>query len=283
MLPSPWGTVDFRRAARDTGPFVLLVASGKGGVGTSMIATLTALSASERGQRVLLVDATESGGTLHHLFGVRPEHSLWTLSDLRTPIEEALIALDDRLTLVAGGSSGAAIVPETDEIRRAALMRVAQVYSQYSLVVIDGGSRLDTISAISDLADPSTLLVTSADRLALAANYALIKSMNTRRANANISVLVNRHGEAVAADAANFLLGACSHFLGRTIDVAGTIPDDPSLLAAVGAGMSVRDAVEGSPAADAVRGVLTQVLPSWPTAPRPAAMSGLSPSSRRWS
>ena len=279
--PSQAGA-DLRRASRGGGQSLLLVASGKGGVGTSMIATLTALSAAERGERVLLVDATESGGTLHHLFGVRPARSLWMLGGVNSRPDDALISLDERLTLVAGGTSGGAVVPATDHDRRAALTRLAHVYSRYSLVVFDGGSRLDTITAISELVDPTTMLVTSADRLALAANYALVKSMTARRPNAIISALVNRHRESVATEATGFLVGACSHFLGRTIDVAGSIPDDPSLLAAVGAGMSVRDAVEGSPAADAVRGVVTRLVPSWPATPRSVAMPSLSPS-RRWS
>lgn len=261
----------------------LLVASGKGGVGTSVIASLAALAASDRGDRVLLVDATEAGGTLHHLFGVRPTHSLWMLVDERSEPEQIGMTIDNRLTLVAGGTSGTAIAPTTDVERRAALARLAHLYPSYDTIIIDGGSRLDTISAISELADPSLLLVTSADRLALAANYALVKSVSARRDDAPIAVVSNRHGESLAEDACEFLIGACSHFLGRTIEVAGAVPDDPCLQAAVGAGMTVRDALDGSPAAEAVRGVLTRVLPSPRTFP-PVAMSGSSsPFSRRWS
>jgi len=270
---------------------MLLVTSGKGGVGTSVIAALTALTAAETGRRVLLVDASEAGGTMHHLFGVRPKQSLWMLSHPRLLPSEALIPVDETLMLLAGGTSGSAIAPTSDGDRRAALGRLASVYAEFDLVVFDGGPRLDTISAIYELTSPTLLLVTSADRLALAANYALVKSVHARRANASISIVANRHGEALAAEACEFLVGACSHFLGRSINVAGAIPDDPCLQAAVGAGMTVRDALIGSPAADAMRGVLGSVLPSWPAPVRPAAMPAspsfpsFSPSlsSRRWS
>jgi flagellar biosynthesis protein FlhG len=154
------------------------------------------------------------------------------------------------------------------------------------LIIFDGGSRLDTITAICELVDPAVLLVTSADRLALAANYALVKAVHARRPNANVSVLSNRHGETVADEACEFLVGACTHFLNRAIDIAGALPDDPCLQAAVGAGMSVRDAFDGSPAADAIRGVMSRFIPSWPTAPRGAPvalhLSSSSPT-RRWS
>jgi MinD-like ATPase involved in chromosome partitioning or flagellar assembly len=264
---------------------MLLVASGKGGVGTSMIAALAALAAAARGERVLLVDASESGGGLHHLFAVRPTTGIWALTNTRTPVDEALIAINDRLTLIAGGTSGGGPTPTTDVDRRTALARLGRIYPRFQLVIFDGGSRLDSVTAITELVDPALLLVTSADRLALAANYALVKTVNARRPDAIVSVISNRHGEAVAADACEFLVGACSHFLGRTIDVAGSVPDDPCLLAAVGAGMTVHDAVDGSPAAEAVRTLISRFIPSWPIDRHDAlpAVSAALPSSRRWS
>lgn len=265
----------------------LLVASGKGGVGTSVIASLAAIAAAERGDKVLVVDATEAGGTLHHLFGMRPAQNLWALADSRSHPQDVLVSLDERLTLVPGGTSGNGVAPATDHERRAALARLAHVYGKYETIVFDGGSRLDTISAVSELADPHLLLVTSADRLSLAANYALVKSITSRRDDAAISVVANRHSEALAEEACEFLVGACSHFLNRTIEVVGAVPDDPCLQAAVGAGMTVRDALDGSPAADAMRGVVSRVVPSrrapLPHKAVPAAFAGSSLSSRRWS
>jgi MinD-like ATPase involved in chromosome partitioning or flagellar assembly len=268
---------------RRNGPELLLVASGKGGVGTSIVAALAAMSAVERGERVLLVDASEIAGSMHLLFGVRPSHGLWSLIDPQVQPESVVVSIGKSLSLVAGGAVGSAVLPASDAERRAALTRLAHLYAEYDLIVFDGGARLDTLSAIGELADPTVLLVTSADRLALAANYALVKSVSTRRPDASIAVVCNRHGEAVAAEACEYLVGACAHFLGRSIEVLGAVPDDPCLQAAVGAGMTVRDALDGSPAAETMRGVLARVVPSRSTAPRPAATPSFPPSSRRWS
>jgi flagellar biosynthesis protein FlhG len=191
------------------GPQTVLVASGKGGVGTSILATLMALGAAQGDQRVLLIDATESGGTLHHLFGARPTRSLWMLSRPNAELRDTLVAIDETLTLVAGGTSAGAIVPRTDDERRMALSRVSQVFGAFDLIVIDGGSRLDTVSAIVDTLDPRVALVTSADRLSLAANYALVKSLWGRRDDLEISLVTNRNGEAVAEEACEFLTSAC--------------------------------------------------------------------------
>ena len=110
-----WHVVKFAR-----GPRTVLVASGKGGVGTSMLATLMASSAAQGDQRVLLVDATESGGSLHHLFGARPSRSLWMLARPGAELRDMLIAIDDSLTLVAGGTAGGASTPHNDDESRRA-------------------------------------------------------------------------------------------------------------------------------------------------------------------
>src|SRR5205085_10677266 len=71
-------TVHQAQRRRDVGGHVkpLLIASVKGGVGTSMVSALVALTAVDGGDNVLLVDCREAGGTLHHLLGVRPTHRL---------------------------------------------------------------------------------------------------------------------------------------------------------------------------------------------------------------
>jgi Mrp family chromosome partitioning ATPase len=86
MLPNTRASLNVERAAnsgsRITNAFpsfsTLLVASGKGGVGTSIVAALTAMSAAERGERVLLIDASEGSGTLHHLFA-SGQRTVWML------------------------------------------------------------------------------------------------------------------------------------------------------------------------------------------------------------
>lgn len=267
---------------------VLLVASGKGGVGTSLMAALHALAAAARGNRVLLVDATETGCTLHHLFGAHPTRTLWTLADAGSHPADVLVPVDRGVTLVAGGTTGAALTPISERERREALKRLAQIYFAFDVIVFDGGTRPETITAISDITDSALLLVTSADRLALAANYALLKSLRARGLDARIRILANRQGEASAREACDFLVGAASHFLGRSIDVAGVIPDDPRMQAAIAAGMTLSESIEESIAAERVRAVVSRLLPprrrQARTCDAPAAtVHALSLPTRRWS
>src|SRR5215813_5855470 len=138
MQPNPSTNIASARATHGTPaahPTMLLFASGKGGVGTSIIATLAAIAAAARGERVLLVDASESGGGLHHLFGVRPSTSIWALTNKHTPIDDALTPINERLMLVAGGTSAGGPMPATDVDRRTAIARLSRLYSRFQLVI----------------------------------------------------------------------------------------------------------------------------------------------------
>jgi flagellar biosynthesis protein FlhG len=111
-----------------------------------------------------------------------------------------------------------------------------------------------------------------------------MKAVHARRPEAPAMILANRHSERVAEEACEYLRTASSHFLGRDLAYAGVLPDDPCLQAAMGAGMLVQDAVDGSPAADAARELVARVVPSHkPPAEPAAAPASFPPSFRRWS
>ena len=83
---------------------VLVVGSGKGGVGKSVISILIAHALSERGIRVLLVDGSQNLGHLHVMLGIsvtaRLEHVF------RGDIEAASLIqpITERLSLLASDS-----------------------------------------------------------------------------------------------------------------------------------------------------------------------------------
>jgi flagellar biosynthesis protein FlhG len=67
-------------------PFVLTIASGKGGVGKSFIATNIAIHLSSLEKKVVLVDADLRGANLHSLLGLSPlssESSFFTLEKMQ--------------------------------------------------------------------------------------------------------------------------------------------------------------------------------------------------------
>jgi flagellar biosynthesis protein FlhG len=258
------------------GPHVLVVGSGKGGAGTSVVASLVALSAAAAGRRVLLVDADPHVGPLRYLLGTPDAPAL---ADLRAglDVERAATPVSATLSLVAGGP-GSSRTPADPAEHRALLRRVTTLYPKHDLVVVDGGSRLDTVCASCEAGNavPTRLLVVAGtDPIALAASYALVKAATDRSASLpggplSCDVIVNRHDEDAARRAYAQLDAAVRDFLGKTpaqagVRYAGALPDDVCLDVALRAGMPLQDAAAGSPAAVAAQSLVERLLSALPS------------------
>lgn len=235
-------------AAPPAGGNVVVVGSGKGGVGTSTVAALLALLAGTGGSRVLLVDADDAVGSLALVLGVEARAGWGSLRGGGAAPESLLVPLTEQVVLLPGGGAGAESAATPAE-RRALFRRIAALYAGYDLVVVDGGSRLEPVLGACAAGVGRLLAVTVAERIALAATYALMKAVEARYPDAALELLVNRSDDQGARAAFDDVAAATTRFLARGIGFAGALPDDDCLRAAMDAGMTLQDAAEGSPAA----------------------------------
>lgn len=261
-------------APEASGPRVFVVGSGKGGVGTSTAACLLALVVAARGEKVLLVDASDGLGVQHLLLGLGDGPESGMAENGVIPLREPVAPVLPNLSLLRPFAEpdrrrpdGAAGVD-----RRGAIRRASGHFNAHDLVVIDGGSRLESVIGACEGGVSVLVAVTSADRICLAATYALVKAVGLRLGDRRIAVLGNRIDDAEGREAAALVETATRHFLGREVAFAGSLPDDACLQAGVAAGMSVQDAAAGSPAAAAMHDVaaflMDELSPAGPTSGR---------------
>ncbi|MCA0375386.1 MAG: hypothetical protein LCH84_06940 [Gemmatimonadetes bacterium] len=260
---------DDTRGAGGHGVPTVLLASGRGGAGTSLVATLMAVAAAGDGLRVLLVDGDDLVGPLAMTLGVTPTATWRDLHGGRATPAEVALRVNATLTLVAGGAprrdadDAASGAPLTAAERRACMRRATSLAAGHDLVVIDCGSRLDSVlAAVTPHAEERLVAVTAgSDPIAVAATYALCKATHARHGALPLDVLVNRHEGSDAARCHEAIDAGARQFLGVTLRFAGAVPADTTLDAALRAGMPFPDAAAGSPAAvaalAAVRGMLT--------------------------
>lgn len=277
LMSPPRGTAalsqaDAVRAARTgaggegTGVSTLLVASGRGGTGTTLVSALLAVSAAGEGKRVLLVDADDFVGPLALTLGVTPRASWTDLRGGRVTAQDVATPVSATLTLVAGGAArvGAdhAATPMTAAERRACMRRVSALADKMDLVVFDCGARLDTVlGAVTPHADERLVAVSAgSDPVGLAATYALCKAVVQRHSALPVDVLVNRHEGSDATRCYDAIDAGARQFLGISLRLAGAVPSDPTLDAALRAGMPFPHAAAGSPAAIAAHEVVMRAL-----------------------
>jgi flagellar biosynthesis protein FlhG len=250
-----------------TGVPTLLVASGKGGSGTSLVSALIAVAAAGDGRKVLLIDGDDLVGPQAMLLGVKPWAGWQDLRGGRVQIRDVATPVSASLTLVAGGAprraaDDASTTPNAAE-RRACLRRVSALAEGHDLVVVDCGSRLETLLATvaPQMHERVVAVMSGKDPIALAATFALAKAVHQRHSELKIDVLVNRHDTEEARQCFDVVAQGARQFLPTCpIQFAGAVPLDSTLDAVMRAGMPFLDAAAGSPAAHAAHEIALRAL-----------------------
>jgi MinD-like ATPase involved in chromosome partitioning or flagellar assembly len=256
-----------RRAERSVAPSrptdaaalrTIVVASGKGGVGTSVVAALVALAAFDRGERVLLIDADEQVGPLALLLGcIAPDARLDDLLRGLTSAPDVLAWLDPRFALLPGGVPSDRLVPAlAGAERRAAFRRVTTLAQSFDRVIIDAGARLDGVLAACAADVSALLLVTAPDAVANAAAFATAKAISRSHGDLALAALANRADDTEGPALLSQLADGVHRFLDRELALLGTVPSDEGLDRALRAGMPLVDAARGSPASRAVSAMI---------------------------
>lgn len=243
-------------------PGVVVFGAGKGGVGTSAVAGLVALGAARQGATVLLVDGDETVGSLHLMFGFPPGvPGLGALRGGSVEPGDLLLQAAPGLSLFPGGGGGidATLAGAVAE-RRILLRRVAGLYERYDLVVVDGGSRLDSVMAACSAGAGRLVGVTVTDRIAQAAVYALLKVAGGRYPELAAELVINQATDADAQGAHEMVQAAAASFLGATVAFGGGLPDDAALRTTLGQGGSLTDVSVDAPAVVAATRLAERLL-----------------------
>ncbi len=252
---------------------VIVVGAGKGGVGTSVVAGLLAIAAARSGERVLLVDGDEAVGSLHLLFGLNDAGpGLGALRGGRIVPRDLLVTLAPGLTLLPGGGGGLdATLAVAAADRRVLFRRVAGLYEHFGLVVVDGGSRLDSVMAACAAGSEKLLCVTGTERIALAGSYALLKVTRTRFPGLSTELVINGATTHAGRGAYSIVEAATASFLGAAVPLCGVVPDDPDVREGVREERPLHLIGDASPALEAASAIVHRILREDAEAPGAAA------------
>jgi flagellar biosynthesis protein FlhG len=213
---------------------VIVIASGKGGVGKSVLAVLLADRLARDGCRVLLLDGAQNLGHLHVLLGVAGDHRLEQVQRGEVEPADLLVPIREGLVLLPGdsGSEGLYALPNLDQARLH--HRLSALYRGFDLVVVDAGPGVEGAIRLATMGGTRLVVVTAAEIGALTDGYALIKLVHAQLPSIPIDVVVNRvevPGE--GEQAFERLAVAAERFLGKSLGWLGELPEAPALREAV--------------------------------------------------
>ena len=247
--------VSGRRRARAGRRHVIGIVSGRGGTGVSLISALLALRSTSAGLRTLLVDADPWLDMQRIWLGLPKGPALESIRGSAEGPESLVMPVSGGLELV---SFGAGEVHERDH--RALMRRVPSVFDTRDAVVVDAGTRLESLARCIDLQVGSILIVTGADAVALASTHALIKAIRAR-ADLQPVVLFNRVSEEEASAGEQVLTEGARRFLGVTPVMAGHVPDDRGLRDRLAEGGTLAQSLVDSELTELATGLMTALQP----------------------
>jgi len=213
---------------------VITVTSGKGGVGKTNITVNLAISLSEMGYRVVILDADFGLANIDVLLGIAPRFTLVDVIKNNKSIIETLADGPNNIKFISGGSGVEELV-KLDRVQIERFVSNIELLDKiFDIVLIDTGAGLsDSVMSFVMAAD-EVLLVTTPEPTSITDAYALIKMVSNRNRDKIIKVIVNR---SESMKEANDILGKLSlvaeKFLSIKLIPAGYILQDDTVTKAV--------------------------------------------------
>jgi flagellar biosynthesis protein FlhG len=265
-----------RLAAPSTRPKMIVVAGGKGGVGTTSVAVNVAIELARLGISSALVDGDFNGPDVAELCRAAGEPSLEiadrlaetgssaTIDDVlstRRDVREALQSGPLGIEVLRGSWAGRSSRLPSDAAQQRLVEQLAGLGDRVDAVTIDAGSGLNAAARRFWRAADEILLVVTADDVSVMDAYAAIKAFLPEASAARLQVVVNRAVDRTAAlDAGRRLAEACRRFLDLSIAKVEWIEADDGAAEAAREGVPLAIGSPNCTAAEATRRIAQSLL-----------------------
>jgi flagellar biosynthesis protein FlhG len=244
----------------DSGPKIIAVTSGKGGVGKTNVVANLSVCLSELGKKVVVLDADFGLANLDVLLGLTPRYHLGHVLYGNKTLTEIMVQ----------GPKGIRIIPASSGLQRMSELTLAQrnhlvecfadLDSDTDYFIIDTAAGISRNVIHFLLSAQEVIVVSAPEPTAIVDAYAVIKIIYAEDPKKHIQVLINavEHAEE-AQEVFCQINSVVKRFLNREIDYLGHIERDMHVPQAVRSQMLVTHRFPNAPASSCFRDLACRI------------------------
>ncbi|AEY66561.1 MinD/ParA family protein [Clostridium sp. BNL1100] len=213
---------------------VITVTSGKGGVGKTNVTVNLAIALSQRGYRVVIIDADLGLSNIDVVFGIVPKYTMLDCIKNGKGLLDILCDGPGNIKFISGGSGVQELINLDKSSLEIFMANMSLLDHIADYILIDTGAGLsDTVMNFVMSADEVVLVVTP-EPTSITDAYALVKTVSNIKKDCAINVLINRaESEQEARNVYNNFAMVSEKFLGMKLQSLGYLPFDQMLIKSV--------------------------------------------------
>jgi len=186
----------------DSGPRVIAVTSGKGGVGKTNVVGNLAIAFSQLNKKVMIFDGDLGLANMDVLMGVRSKSHIQHVISGQKALSEIIETGPENVKIIPGGSGLQKLSNLSEGERLLLLNEFDTIDQEIDIFLIDTGAGISTNITYLNMAAEERIVISTPEPTSITDAYALIKVMYQEHGTKDFQLLVNmvrsqREAEAV--------------------------------------------------------------------------------------
>lgn len=213
---------------------IIAVTSGKGGVGKTNFTINFAISLSNLGYSVAVIDADIGLANIDVLLGLFPKETISSVLTQNKSILEVITDGPNDIKIIAGGSGLYDMLQLNNESLEHLTKQLLELENIFDFILIDTGAGISEVVMSFVNAADEVILITTPEPTSLTDVYALIKALRIKGCNNKLQLVINRvENQREAFDVFKKLNIATNKFLNTKIENLGYILNSKLVVEAV--------------------------------------------------
>ena len=206
------------------GAKIISISSGKGGTGKSFVAGNIAVTLSEAGSKVLLIDLDLNFANLSTMLNVSSKENIYHYLTYNKSLSDIITKSSNNLNLILGESGKIDHPKFSYEKSELFVGELKSISDQYDFIIVDTASGIDSGSLNILTNSDEIILVTTPEPTAVMDGYVILKMLKSNGANNSVNIIINKClDEADATNTFENLDKAAKHFLKKELSLLGEI------------------------------------------------------------